>query len=78
MAETAKRDVNYVPVITAVTDDIDQEVAQLRVNPTSKYLKIDALPAGSNLIGIVDIRTGSITASLPTGSNLIGVVDIRD
>jgi hypothetical protein len=44
--ENAKRDENRVTTILGVTDDANQEIRQLRVDPTSKRLKVSAVISG--------------------------------
>ncbi len=85
-AENAKRDDNFVPVNTAVTNDTDKDITQLRVDPITKKLLVDAgditfggsIPAGSNTIGKVEaiqsgtwtITTGEALATTPTIYNV--------
>ena len=41
--ETAKRDQNDIPVLMGITDDSNQEIRMLRVNPTTGRLLITGL-----------------------------------
>lgn len=41
--ETAKRDLNRITVLLGIGDDADLEIIQIRVDPTTKRLLVDAL-----------------------------------
>lgn len=45
--EIIKRDPNHVTVGGAITNDTDQDVTMLRVDPVTKYLLITILSAGA-------------------------------
>src|SRR4051812_37632408 len=47
-SENAKRDGNFVPVLTGITNDAAQEIRMLRIDPTSGALLASA--SGSNLV----------------------------
>lgn len=49
--ELNKRDGNNIPTIAGLTDDASKDIAVLRLDPTSKRLKVDSLTSTS-LIGI--------------------------
>lgn len=42
--EIAKRDENSVPVLLGVTDDADQEIRMLPVDPATGYLIVQIVP----------------------------------
>lgn len=63
--EIIQRDANRITVAGGVTDNAAMDVTNLRVDPTSKRLKVDAL-ASTSLIGIpvydyVSLATASTT-----------------
>lgn len=60
-SEILKRDENHVTVGGAVTQDSDQDVAMLRVDPVTKYLlvSLDAASAGLNTSGNIAKRDGN-------------------
>lgn len=69
--EILKRDENFVTVLAGVTDDSDQDVTMLRVDPITKRLLVTATP-GSGIIG------GTIDATqvaFGTGVDTIGGTD---
>jgi len=55
--EVLRRDQNYVTVLAGIEDDADQDIAMLRVHPTTKRLLISASFTGvadtifSNILG---------------------------
>jgi hypothetical protein len=42
-SENAKRDQNYIPVLSGVTDDVSQEIRMVRIDPVTKRLLISAI-----------------------------------
>lgn len=63
--EIIQRDANRITVAGGVTDNAAMDVTNLRVDPTSKRLKVDAL-ASTSLIGLsaydyVSLATASTT-----------------
>lgn len=63
--ETARKDENAVPVLTAVTDDSSQEIRMLRVNPATGRLLVSPL-GGSGGTGTWYSVSGTINGSNPT------------
>lgn len=56
--EVSSRDVNRVTVATGVTNDSTKDIVQLRVDPISKKLLVEAL---SELTGHAKVGSGSLT-----------------
>jgi hypothetical protein len=58
--EVFKRDPNHIPVVAGVTDDASEDTSQLRVDPVTRRLKVDAsLETGDIEIGAVEIKDGT-------------------
>lgn len=76
MDEILKRDQNHVTVLAGVTDDSDQDITMLRVDPISKRLLIKANFSGSvvtslnGLTGDITLAAGSNITITPSGNNL--------
>ena len=64
--EIIKRDQNYVTVLAGVTDDVDQDIEMLRVDPITKRLLIKATSSGS-----ISLLTNGIPNASQTILNLI-------
>lgn len=75
-SEILKRDQNHVTVLGGITDDADQDVEMLRVDPISKRLLIKASFSGAGvsslngLTGDVILAAGSNVTITPTGNTL--------
>jgi len=67
MDEILKRDQNFITVLGGVTDDADQDIRMLRVDPISKRLLIKADISSSGVSSINGL-TGAIT--LAAGTNI--------
>lgn len=70
--EILKRDDNHVPVSGAITDDVNQEVRQLRVDPTTKRLKVAAVIAGAPG-NLAVLNEGVLLTNTPTSLDFVGV-----
>lgn len=70
--EVSKRDLNRITVLLGVGDDADLEIIQLRVDPTSKRLLVDALTEqeghGTVGDGIRTVTTAGTRVQLSTSS----------
>jgi len=64
--EIIKRDENHTTVIAAVTNDANQFITQLRVDPTTKALLTDAVLSGDGLNQLAALSTASGTISVDT------------
>lgn len=75
-SEILKRDQNHITVLGGITDDADQDVEMLRVDPISKRLLIKATFSGSGvsslngLTGDVILAAGSNVTITPVGNTL--------
>lgn len=80
--ETLKRDQNFITVLGGVTDDANQFVTMLRVDPTSKRLKVSAtgLPGGGDVVGPASATDNAIARFDTTTGKLLqnSVVTIGD
>lgn len=70
MDEIAKRDQNFVTVLMGVTDDVDQDITMLRVDPISKRLLVSATAGGSASLTATYVGYGSPTNVLTGDANL--------
>jgi hypothetical protein len=52
-SEISKRDQNSIPVLTGITDDANQEIRMLRVNPVTGRLLVSAVGAGVGQVNSV-------------------------
>ncbi len=73
MDEILKRDQNHVTVLAGVTDDADQDIMMLRVDPTTKRLLVKATGGGGGSLTVKDIDgtptvTNVNTINFPNGS----------
>lgn len=82
--EILKRDPNHVTVLAGVTDDVNQDVAMLRVDPTSKRLLVSVATTpggitGSGVAGQVTYWSGvsSITGNANFTYDPITIFDVR-
>lgn len=69
--EILKRDQNFVTVLGGVTDDVNQSITMLRVNPTTKRLLVSATGSGSGSVTSISQGTGILLTPSPittTGS----------
>lgn len=64
--EIAKRDQNYIPVLTGVTDDANQEIRMLRVNPVTGRLLVSGISSG----GIMTVTPGGLVNGTNTSFTL--------
>lgn len=74
--EILKRDQNFVTVLAGITDDSDQEIKMLRVDPTTKRLLVKASGGGSSglVVGTTTI-TGATNGDLLYNNNgLLGSI----
>ena len=62
-SDIAKRDQNSVPVLMGVTDDANQDIRMLRVDPVTGRLKI----TGSSTAGVSQIIAGTNVTISPSG-----------
>ena len=67
--EINKRDANAIPVTSAVTDNAAKEVVQLRVDPVTNRLKVDASMSSDIEIGAVEIKDGATDTRAVVGAN---------
>ncbi len=68
MDEILKRDENHVTVLAGVTDDVDQDIVMLRVDPTTKRLLVASSGGGGGGVTSLNTLTGAVTLS--AGSNI--------
>ena len=64
--ETLKRDQNFVTVLAGVTDDANQTITMLRVDPTTKRLLLSATGSGSGTVTSVATGTGLTGGTITT------------
>lgn len=57
--ETLKRDQNHVTVLAGVTDDANQEIKMLRVDPSSKRLLVSAESAAGGTVTSVSVASAN-------------------
>lgn len=72
MDEIIKRDENYVTVLAGVTNDSDQDVTMLRVDPITKRLLVAASGGGSSIL----LQTNTVDNVLQTKLNLIAGTNV--
>jgi hypothetical protein len=72
--EVFKRDPNHIPVVAGVTDDASLETSQLRVDPVTRRLKVDASMSSDIEIGAVEIKNNTDdTRAIVTAANALKV-----
>lgn len=74
--EVLKRDQNHITVLGGVTDDADQDIVMLRVDPISKRLLVAATGGGSSglVVGTTTI-TGGVNGELLYNNNgILGTI----
>ncbi len=75
MDEIIKRDQNFVTVLAGVTNDSDQDIIMLRVDPITKRLLVSATGGGGGgTVTTVTSNDGSITVTNPTTTPDLAVV----
>lgn len=72
MDEIIKRDQNFVTVLAGVTDDADQDIKMLRVDPITKRLLIKADGTGGG-----SVAWGAITGTLSNQTDLQTALDAK-
>lgn len=71
--EIIKRDGNNVPVLAGVTDDANQYVTMLRVDPTTKRLLVGVSSAAASLtVGTTTVSSGTTTRVLYDNAGVLG------
>lgn len=76
MDETLKRDQNFVTVLAGVTNDVDQDITMLRVDPITKRLLVASSGGGggvtslNGLTGAVTLSAGSNITLTPVGNDI--------
>lgn len=74
--EVLKRDQNHVTVLGGVTDDANQEITMLRVDPTTKRLLISATGGGTGSVTEITASTGiTLTPNPITTTGTIAIAD---
>lgn len=74
MDEVLKRDQNHVTVLAGITDDSNQYITMLRVDPTTKRLKISATGGGTGTVTSITASTGILLTPNPiTTTGTIGL-----
>lgn len=68
-SEILKRDQNFVTVLGGITDDSDQDIEMLRVDPTSKRLLVKAIISGGSVTSINSL-TGAVIIAAGTNISL--------
>lgn len=72
-SEAAPRDPNYQPVVQGVTDDASLDPTSLRVDPTTKRLKVTATTV--DLIGTQTRAVSAVTVDDTAGGTAIVAAD---
>jgi hypothetical protein len=62
-SEILKRDQNHITVLGGITDDADQDVIMLRVDPISKRLLVAATGGGGGYVAGVEPPVGTVDGS---------------
>lgn len=70
MDETLKRDQNFITVLAGITDDSNQFVTMLRVDPTTKRLLISAtgLPGGGTVTSVSVVTANGFAGTVATAT----------
>ena len=72
--EILKRDQNEVPVLAGITDDANQYVTMLRVDPTTKRLLVKSTAAGGGTVTSITASTGILLTPDPiTTTGTVGL-----
>lgn len=76
MDEILKRDQNFVTVLGGITDDADQDITMLRVDPISKRLLVKATGGGSSglVIGTTTVTGATNGYFLYNNNGLLGAI----
>lgn len=76
--EVLKRDQNHIVVLGAVTDDSDEEIKMLRVDPTTKRLLVSATGGGGGSGTVTSITAEDGIASDPNPITSSGTISLQD
>lgn len=76
--ENLKRDANRVTTVAGVTDDVSLDITQLRVDPTTKRLKVlqSALDSGIDTVATDTIKYTTLIDEVSSTVTYIGKADV--
>lgn len=69
MDEILKRDQNHVTVLAGVTDDVDQDIMMLRVDPITKRLLVKSAGDTNEIPVSIQVACSDLTTTITTGTS---------